>query len=268
MPWSAGVGRLLPDEGYRLLARTAQLLLVGYNLSSSPATVRSLYKMYEAKSGQCPRTCPMCGYTGPFELTTNGNPPRWGLRCPRCGSGERYRLFFLAISSLQINRASKILHFAPEPCLEPWLRSTFKNYITADLRPGRADLVLDIQDIDLKSDSVDVILCSHVLEHVDDRRALRELSRILKGPGMLLAMVPIVEGWERTFEDPEIVSPEARWNYYGNSGHLRYYGADLRERVKAAGFQISEYTAYGREAVEYGLPIGQKVFICRKSRAL
>ena len=39
----------------------------------------------------------------------------------------------------------------------------------------------DIQEIPLPDGSIDLIVCSHVLEHVpDDRRATRELVRILR----------------------------------------------------------------------------------------
>ena len=43
--------------------------------------------------------------------------------------------------------------------------------------------------------SFDVVICAHVLEHVDDQRAIAELARIVKPGGSLLAMVPLIEGW-------------------------------------------------------------------------
>ena len=54
---------------------------------------------------------------------------------------------------------------------------------------------LNIEEIELATNTVDVILCSHVLEHVDDKKAMPELFRILKSGGRLLAMVPII-AWE------------------------------------------------------------------------
>lgn len=257
--------RVLPHKVYRFLARTAQLALLTYRLSGSPITVRSLLNMIRAKAGMYSRTCPICGYEGLFDLTIEGNPPRWISRCPSCTSGERNRLLFIAFKSLQVNRASTILHFAPERCLESWFRTNYDTYVTADLNPKRADLKFNIEEIKLNSESTDVVLCSHVLEHVNDRKALSELFRILKPEGVLLAMVPIVEGWQRTYEDPAIVTPKDRWIHYGRVDHLRFYGADFRERVRAAGFQISECTAEGREAAEHGLIRGEKVFVCRKS---
>ena len=127
-----------------------------------------------------------------------------------------------------------------------------------------ADLSLNIEDIALDANSVDAILCSHVLEHVDDTKAMPELYRILRTGGRMLAMVPIIEGWERTYENPAIESPEDRRFHFGRVDHLRWYGADFRERLKAVGFEVLEYTAEGREAVGHALLRGEKVFICRK----
>jgi ubiquinone/menaquinone biosynthesis C-methylase UbiE len=84
-----------------------------------------------------------------------------------------------------IDASSAILHFGPERCLERWFRPRFNGYKTADLSRSDVDLNLDIENIGLASESIDVTVCSHVLEHVDDRRALSELHRVLKASGML-----------------------------------------------------------------------------------
>lgn len=53
---------------------------------------------------------------------------------------------------------------------------------------------------------MDAVFCSHVLEHVNDAKALQEIHRILKPGGRLIAMVPTCEGRDKTYENPEIVS--------------------------------------------------------------
>ena len=108
-------------------------------------------------------------------------------------------------------------------------------------------------------------VCSHVLEHVNDAKALPELHRILKPQGVLIAMVPIVEGCDQTYEDENINTGTLRELHFGQNDHLRIYGADFSQRLKDAGFQVSTRTAFGKQAVKYGLTMGDKVFICRKA---
>ena len=77
-------------------------------------------------------------------------------------------------------------------------------------------------------------------------------------------MIPIVEGWDISYENPTIVDSERRALHFGQMDHVRYYGRDIRERLKAAGFVVAEYTAFGEECVRYSLLRGEKVFVCRK----
>jgi len=102
---------------------------------------------------------------------------------------------------------------------------------------------------------------------VNDKVALLELRRILKRTGILFVMVPIVEGCQATYEDETITAPEARELHYGQSDHSRVYGADFVQRLTGAGFDIQVHTAFGKEALRYGLLMGDKVFICRKTEA-
>ncbi len=47
-----------------------------------------------------------------------------------------------------------------------------------------------ITKIPYKSESFDLILCSDVLEHVNDKQAIKEMYRVLKKEGHLILMVP------------------------------------------------------------------------------
>ena len=90
----------------------------------------------------------------------------------------------------------RTLHIAPEVCIMRHLKPRFKGhpgqYVTADLESPLADLHFDVRQIPLADDSVDVILCNHLLEHVaDDRRALHELYRILKPGGWGILLSPV-----------------------------------------------------------------------------
>ena len=59
-------------------------------------------------------------------------------------------------------------------------------YLTLDIRPGSgADIVGDIHDIPRQDQSVDVVICTEVLEHCrDPRTAVSELHRLLRPGGV------------------------------------------------------------------------------------
>jgi SAM-dependent methyltransferase len=140
-------------------------------------------------------------------------------------------------------RAKNVLHFAPERCLEPFLRQRLgAGYQTADLEREDVDLRLDVTNIQLSDESFDVIICSHVLEHVpDDRRAMQELRRILSSNGWGLVVVPITR--DVTFEDPTIVDPDERLRVFGQRDHVRMYGPDIVDRLRDAGFWVVSHGA-------------------------
>jgi len=224
--------------------------------------VRQAVQVLVKLGGAVPRTCSICGYHGRF--LAFGNPPRYDARCRRCGSLERHRLLKLWLErELNDRSLGRVVHFAPEPALRRILGARATHYLSADIEPGKGDLVLDLEQIALPSASVDMVVCSHVLEHVHDEAALGEVFRVLAPGGLAVLMVPVVEGWAATYENPA-VSLEERTLHFGQWDHVRYYGADFRERVRRAGFVLTEYTAIEPDVSRFGLVRGEKVFIARK----
>ena len=208
------------------------------------------------------RDCPICGYAGRFDAA--GDPPRYDARCRGCGSLERHRLLKLWLDRENTSSLGRLIHFAPETAVVPFLKAATPDYSSADIRKGRADLELNLEHIDLPSDSVDTIVCIHVMEHVNDRLALAEFFRVLRPGGRALLMVPIVEGWEESYENDTVTTEKDRILHYGQFDHIRMYGADFRQRILDGGFRIEECTAKEPDVAKYGLLRGEKLFIATK----
>jgi len=232
-----------------------------FNRIASFVSRRILY------SGPYSIECPICHFVGRFKPF--GLVPRSNAVCPKCGSLERHRLLCLALHERPLlSEADRVLHFAPEPCLSGIIRDKSASYQSADCKPQPGSIPLNIENIALPSSSVNVVIANHVLEHVDDEAALEEIKRILTPGGRLIAMVPIVEAWEHTYEDPQITQKPDRERHFAQSDHVRFYGRDFRERICSHGFDLEEFQADGPRSAQYGLNRGECVVIaCKTERS-
>jgi ubiquinone/menaquinone biosynthesis C-methylase UbiE len=166
-----------------------------------------------------------------------------------------------------------LLHIAPEVALKRQFEQHYgsdhaEQYLTADLESPLAKLHFDVQAIPLDDESVDVVICNHILEHVeDDRKALRELHRILRPGGWGVVLVPQDLDREATFEDDSITSPEERAKVFGQYDHRRIYGRDYAERVRECGFKVEEIEYEKRlseeEVIQYATG-GERLYIVHK----
>ncbi len=181
--------------------------------------------------------------------------------CPYCGSAPRHRLLKLSLTREwgYRPRPLDVLHFAPEWGAERSFRKNPKvgRYVTVDLSAPGVDVHCDITSLDFADNEFDVVVCSHVLEHVrDDRRAMAELHRVLRPGGVAYIQVPYVADRE-TDESPNITDPRERARRFGQFDHVRMYGRDLIERLTGAGFQVQELrptrTMDEREILRFGL---------------
>ena len=207
--------------------------------------------------GRTPRECPICGYKGMFSPVKH-KPEIW---CPGCDSRPRHRLLKLWMDrEMVLAPGARVIHFAAEPWVRAEMAARGADYRTADLN-DKFDMRLDITAMDLADGSVDMIIANHVLEHVDDARAFAEIHRVLAPGGQAVITVPMIEGFDATYEDPGLTTPEARRLHYGDADHLRWYGRDVRARFAAPGLAVSEFTALEPDAARYALHRGEKVFI-------
>ncbi|MGD1848210.1 MAG: methyltransferase domain-containing protein [Salibacteraceae bacterium] len=194
--------------------------------------------------------------------------------CPHCRSKERDRLLWLYLNDYSSLLATpiRLLHMAPEVSLKP----VFQNhpnveYLNGDLDPKLADLELDLTQLDFQDESLDALICNHVLEHIpDDRRAMREVLRVLKPGGWAILQVPIAQKLDTTIEDPELEDPVEREKRFGQYDHVRIYGKDYGERLKSCGFDLTVVTPESLVAEEgiwkYALLRKEHLFVARKPR--
>lgn len=184
-----------------------------------------------------------------------GHPPRWDARCASCGSRERHRLLWLWATQDGVNRLAgkRILHFAPEKALRRAL-SGLPGYETADLHQPGVTHRVDITRLPMEDARYDVVIANHVLEHIDDdRRAMRELLRVLRPGGIALLTVPVNGTREETYEDPRITDPVERTAHFSAPDHRRTYGLDFADRLEEAGFAVETFRLSPAEEVRYGL---------------
>ena len=193
--------------------------------------------------------------------------------CPGTLSLERHRLLWLYLDKETdfLNSNLKVLHVAPEQVFYKKFKK-LKNweYFTFDLNSPIADIKGDLISTNFKDEYFDLIICNHVLEHIeDDKSALDEMYRILKYNGISILQVPINVERENTFEDLSIKSKIQREKYFGQYDHVREYGLDFKDRVEQAGFKV-EMINYSKKisqdlVIKYGLmkddliPIGKKL---------
>jgi predicted SAM-dependent methyltransferase len=143
-----------------------------------------------------------------------------------------------------MNKTTKysFIDFAPSDSLSEFIRRYhFLDYRTADLAMEGVDYQVDLTNLHIFQDSsIDMFLCSHVLEHIqDDKKAIRELFRILKSGGWGIVMAPILLNLPKIYEDPNITAPEERWKHFGQDDHVRIYSKQgFIDRLNEVGFKV------------------------------
>ena len=191
------------------------------------------------------RYCPICHHVvrSEFRPGPGGRP---NASCPKCRSLDRHRFFTILLSMLEpvIDDLDVLLDVAPSPETSPLLaelgaRLHLKFDLGADNR--LVDVLGSLTDIPLRDDSVDLMVCYHVLEHIpDDRAAMREMARVLAPGGLALVQVPFRPGTV-TDEDPD-APEEERVRRFGQADHVRYYGDDFEDRMVEAGLAFQRVT--------------------------
>jgi 2-polyprenyl-3-methyl-5-hydroxy-6-metoxy-1,4-benzoquinol methylase len=140
------------------------------------------------------------------------------------------------------------------------------HYETTDPKIEGTTRADDIRAIASKNENFDVVIAHHVLEHIDDdRKALAEIWRVLVPGGQAILSAPI--NWSRsgTFESDKFNTRAARAAAYGGADHVRYYGRDFPERIRAAGFTVREFRAEPEQEVMLGLGRDEAIYVATKT---
>jgi len=165
---------------------------------------------------------------------------------PSTLSLERHRLMWLFLRDetdfFSSNNKLKTLHIAPEQCfLDIFKNQKNLDYITSDLESPIADVKADICDLPFKDNEFDIVFCNHVLEHIpDDKKAMKELFRVLKKGGLGIFQIPQDLSKELTFEDDSITDKKERARIFGQYDHVRVYGRDYFDKLRSVGFKVEE----------------------------
>lgn len=209
--------------------------------------------------------CPLCArrYTrfAPFNN-------RAGARCPGCSSLERHRLLwrFLEQETDLFVRPQHVLHIAPERYLRARLAAVHgSGYVYGDV--ADPEHRLDVTNLPFPDSSFDVVLCSHVFEHVDDdATAMAQVRRVVSPDGWAVLDAPVDGGRATTYEDPTVTSAKQRQQAFKQWDHVRIYGRDYVERLDAAGFdvQLDRFVPQPGESERWGLRPGlDRLYYCR-----
>jgi len=197
---------------------------------------------------------------------------RPNILSPSTLSLERHRLIWLYLKNETdfFSAQRKVLHMAPEQCfLDLFKNQKNLDYTTADLYSPIVDVKADILNLPFEDDSFDIILCNHVLEHIEnDTKAMRELYRVLKPGGMGIFQIPQDLSLEKTYEDFSITSAEERAKHFGQYDHVRVYGKDYFDRLRKVGFKVKEVdyskTISNNLVDKYRLTKGEILPVCIK----
>jgi SAM-dependent methyltransferase len=161
--------------------------------------------------------------------------------CPHCRSIDRERHLKLFFDRLQIWDCFKgaLLHMAPEGVLAAAiLKHGPSRYVTGDLHPKHSSIEkINLEAIPYPDATFDVVICNHMLEHVDHPAvALSEVRRVLRNGGRFICQTPFARRLSATLEDPLLQSEDDRIFFYAQHNHLRLFGIDIERVIRQAGF--------------------------------
>ena len=196
--------------------------------------------------------CNVCGWQGIGFL---GHMDPESLICPQCGSVSRDRLLYevflctlrdrygidkkfllddLPIPYVVVETSPRLSNPSLQNNYISRMREICGDYIDTDFHMEnlRASRFEDLQNLTFPANSVDFLLCSHVIEHVaDDQRAWEEAFRVLKPGGIGLFQMPIY-----TYQT---YIPETAVYHEDRALVMRQNGWDVVDKMMTVGFDTA-----------------------------
>jgi SAM-dependent methyltransferase len=217
-----------------------------------------LYPFFVGKS----KTCVVCDKNlSKFILLSNNE-----LLCPYCGSLKRNRRLIQQLVP-KLETGVKVLEFSPSKCLKNRLKNETKiEYVTSDfVGEFEADKHYDITKIDEKAESYSIVICYHILEHIEnDSLAMSELYRILKPDGTCFIQTPFKTG--EMYEDLSITDPKERITHFGQHDHVRIYSVEaLKGRLETVGFKVEVLNFREEKTNRFGFGENETVLLAHKN---
>jgi SAM-dependent methyltransferase len=194
--------------------------------------------------------CALCA----FGFTARLAHDETAVRCPRCGASAITQSLVDVLSGIprDLSRVDAC-ELSSRGGLMEWLAVRARSLMTSEyfegVTPGQVHegvTCQDVQRLSYADASFDLCTSTEVFEHVeDDAAGFRELFRVLRPRGWLVFTVPLdPDGFtlERTqLQDGcrRAILP-AEYHTDSHRGHrvlcYRHYGADILDRLRAAGF--------------------------------
>ncbi|MFC1988435.1 class I SAM-dependent methyltransferase [Chloroflexota bacterium] len=211
--------------------------------------------------------CNICGWRGEkFKKVLNEIMQQdEEIVCPNCLSEPRQRALF---KYLRQNFLTDYIYCMKEDnllCLEispdrsnpvlqalPWLV-----YISIDLNESRSMYEMDLTHLTFRDNLFDLVVCSHVLEHIeDDTKALEEIYRVMRKGAAALIQIPIGYYDDLTGKHTEEFGGRRFCE------HLRSYGWDFVEKLEAIGFSV-DIVRYTDISMKLDIE-NEAIFVCKK----
>ena len=222
----------------------------------------------------------LCAVCGRLSKLGPGPGRRPNARCRSCGSLERHRALVGLLPGLRRYAATGVLlDVAPSRQISGRLRALASDagvaYLGIDFDPGADNRVVNVEAsltrLPLSDASVGLMVCFHVLEHIpDDAAAMAEMARSLAPGGVAVVQVPRLKGVP-TDEDPETPVDE-RLRRFGQRDHVRLYGDDFEDRLRAAGLEVCMMTMKELyrpiEADLLGIQPDEQLWLCTTGSAV